>query len=89
MNTSLLIADAHALQLLGECHLLLLGLLGIRGGYDRLDFRSLCLLSKALSLFGFRIVTLDLPLLGLSFGLFFQVDLVLVLLPAFRERVLL
>ncbi len=88
MNTSLLIADAHALELLGECHLLLLGLLSIRG-YDRLDFRPLCLLSKAPSLFGFRIVTLNLPLLSLSLGLFFQVDLVLVLLPAFRERVLL
>ena len=88
MNARLLIADAHALELLGECHLLLLGLLGIRG-YDRLDFRPLCLLCKALSLFGFGIFTLDLPLLSLSLGFFLQGDLVLVLPSAFSERVLL
>ena len=88
MNASLLIADAHALELLGESHLLLLGLLGIRG-HDRLDFGPLCLLSKALSLFGLRVLTLDLPLLGLSLGFFLQGDLVLVLLPALSERVLL
>ena len=88
MNARLLIADAHALELLGECHLLLLGLLGIRG-YNRLDFGPLCLLCKALSLFGFRIFTLYLPLLSLSLGFFLQGDLVLVLPPAFSERVLL
>ena len=88
MNTSLLIADAHPLELLGECHLLLLGLLGVRR-HDRVDFRPLRLLSKALSLLSLRIIALNLPLLGLSLGFFLQGDLVLVLPPAFGERVLL
>ena len=88
MYASLLIPDAHPLELFGECHLLLLGLLGIRG-HHRLNFRPLGLLSKALSLLGLRIIALDLPLLGLCLRFFLQGDLVLVLSPAFGERVFL
>ena len=88
MYASLLIPDAHPLELFGECHLLLLGLLGVRG-HNRLDFGPLRLFGKALSLLGLRIIALDLPLLGLRFRFFLQGNLVLVLSPAFGERVFL